>query len=354
MKLLFTVAAIAVITFPQQALADYDEQRRSDPLWLENHGWTLDHHPAGIATLDSSADKAGMINKINVLDVGLVNAYDHATDAYDSAGRAHARLNGAEDRMNVQQKSIETLSKEKADVSWVDQQLNAKADAAEVNDQLKIKVDKEAFLADQRRQDAATVQAAERAERAQVSANQAQVSADRANNTASVAQDTAQRASSNTTRNAQSIKAMNEQINADSHEGVIRSQAVLNASKHYTDVRINERMSADRDDHTAQDRMVLDESKAYTDVRVNGMAHHIENVKREERAGIAGIAALASIPTAQQIRHLNIGAGVGAFENVQAVAIGGSYRFSSSVAVKASFSTTGNIHVGGAGMSYEW
>ncbi len=125
----------------------------------------------------------------------------------------------------------------------------------------------------------------------------------------------------------------------------------------YTDIRADE----EREAAVKREAAVLSESKAYTDVRMeqaskrqDALDHKQKQQQREYRAGVAGVAAMANIPTAREIGRLSIGAGVGSFAGTNAVAVGGSYRIDARTTVKGSFSTTGSDHVAGAGVAYEF
>lgn len=67
-----------------------------------------------------------------------------------------------------------------------------------------------------------------------------------------------------------------------------------------------------------------------------------EQNKEEARAGIAGVAAMANIPSARPGERLMIGAGVGTFKNEQALAVGASINAGEHTAVKFSVSSATN------------
>lgn len=122
----------------------------------------------------------------------------------------------------------------------------------------------------------------------------------------------------------------------------------LNAVASYSDA--NARSYADTAERNAN---------AYTDEKIKGvesdlanMAKQNRNTQREARAGVAGAAAMANIPTAQEIGRLTVGAGAGFYKDAQAVAVGASYRFDNRVTLKGSVSTTGRDTAAGAGVSY--
>lgn len=81
----------------------------------------------------------------------------------------------------------------------------------------------------------------------------------------------------------------------------------------------------------------------------------VENNKAEARAGVAGVAAMANIPTARTDEHVMIGAGLGTFKGEQALAVGASINLASNIAVKLSVSsaTNGDAAAGvGAGIGF--
>ncbi|CAJ1863441.1 hypothetical protein PEKONANI_02851 [Aeromonas jandaei] len=88
---------------------------------------------------------------------------------------------------------------------------------------------------------------------------------------------------------------------------------------------------------------------------LNNLSNEVHDFKKEARAGIAGIAAMANIPDPVAVGKFTVGAGVGYFNYESAVAVGAAYRQSDSVAYKLSVSAnSGNTisPVIGAGVSY--
>ena len=89
---------------------------------------------------------------------------------------------------------------------------------------------------------------------------------------------------------------------------------------------------------------------------IAGLKGDINSVRNEERAGIAAAVAGANIPQAIHAGKGNIGAGFGSFHGSNAVAVGGSYRFSNdSTTIKATVGVgSGSNMTFGAGISQEF
>lgn len=75
----------------------------------------------------------------------------------------------------------------------------------------------------------------------------------------------------------------------------------------------------------------------------------------EAEGGIAGVAAMANIPQVEPGKNFAVGAGYGNFKGENAMALGGSARFSENVVAKASvgFGSNSATTVGG-GVAYSW
>lgn len=85
------------------------------------------------------------------------------------------------------------------------------------------------------------------------------------------------------------------------------------------------------------------------------LKRQIDDNKKDANAGIAGVAAIASIPQVTDKQDFSIGAGVGARGSEQALAVGFSGRVTDSVVTKVAVSTdTQNGWTVGAGVSYGW
>ncbi len=81
----------------------------------------------------------------------------------------------------------------------------------------------------------------------------------------------------------------------------------------------------------------------------------LQNDMQEAEGGIANVAAMANIPQVDQGKNFSVGAGYGNFKGENAMALGGSARFSENVVAKASvgYSSESSTTVGG-GVSYSW
>lgn len=91
-------------------------------------------------------------------------------------------------------------------------------------------------------------------------------------------------------------------------------------------------------------------SKGFSDLK-----RQIDDNKKDANAGIAGVAAIASIPQVTSNQDFSVGAGVGARGSEQAVAVGFSGRVTENVVTKVAASTdTQNGWTVGAGVSYGW
>lgn len=85
------------------------------------------------------------------------------------------------------------------------------------------------------------------------------------------------------------------------------------------------------------------------------LKRQIDDNKKDANAGIAGVAAIASIPQVTDKQDFSIGAGVGARGSEQALAVGFSGRVSENVVTKVAVSTdTQSGWTVGAGVSYGW
>lgn len=89
--------------------------------------------------------------------------------------------------------------------------------------------------------------------------------------------------------------------------------------------------------------------------QLRGLERNINRVETLASRGIAGVAALASIPQVEQGKTFSLGAGVGSYNGYQAIAVGGSGRITQNTIVKASVATSAHGKpTFGAGISYSW
>lgn len=81
----------------------------------------------------------------------------------------------------------------------------------------------------------------------------------------------------------------------------------------------------------------------------------IDDNRKKASAGIAGVAAMANIPQVSQDSTFSVGAGVGAYDSEQGLAVGFSGRINNNIVTKVSVSaTTQSEFVMGAGVGFEW
>lgn len=91
-------------------------------------------------------------------------------------------------------------------------------------------------------------------------------------------------------------------------------------------------------------------NKGFSDLK-----RQIDDNKKDANAGIAGVAAIASIPQVTDKQDFSVGAGVGARGSEQAIAVGFSGRISDSVVTKFAVSSdTQNGWTMGAGVAVGW
>ena len=87
----------------------------------------------------------------------------------------------------------------------------------------------------------------------------------------------------------------------------------------------------------------------------SNLKRQIDDNKKDANAGIAGVAAIASVPQVTSNQDFSVGAGLGARGSEQAIAVGFSGRITENVITKAAISTdTQNGWTVGAGVSYGW
>lgn len=134
------------------------------------------------------------------------------------------------------------------------------------------------------------------------------------------------------------IDAANQNIEAN-------RQALVNTNKRVA------QNTADIANH--EQRITTLESQ--TNARFGDLKKQIDNNKKEANAGIAGVAAMASIPQVTDKQDFSIGAGVGNRDGENAMAIGFSGRVTDNVVTKVAVAAdTQSGWTFGAGMSYGW
>lgn len=132
------------------------------------------------------------------------------------------------------------------------------------------------------------------------------------------AQGTADKALQQGSINAQDIQTLNKDIQSVDHASKVRNEQTLKDANGYTD-------------------------------------HKVNQVRRIATDGIASTAALSGIPQAIHAGRGNVGVGVANYNSSNAVAVGGSYRFSDDqTTIKFGVGTTGSNTVINAGAGYEF
>ena len=86
------------------------------------------------------------------------------------------------------------------------------------------------------------------------------------------------------------------------------------------------------------------------------MAKDYNSFKKQTNGAIAGLAAMANIPQPYSVGKFSVGAGVGYYENENAISVGMGYRYSENLTFKASVaSNTGDVEpIIGAGVGFEF
>lgn len=158
-----------------------------------------------------------------------------------------------------------------------------------------------------------TTEQGEQIDRNTQNISKSQKAADNAQHTGNVAYH-------NTQINAQNIDALNQEMGTVDSRIANGNTRTLNAANDYTDSRMG----------------IIDEK--------------VNKTRKEARAGIAGVAAMANIPQVAD-KDLTIGVGIGNFQDATAVAAGGVYKTSQVSAVKFSVASDGHEQTYGLGFS---
>ena len=130
----------------------------------------------------------------------------------------------------------------------------------------------------------------------------------------------------------------------------------------------NANIQANRDAITSTNRVVsqhsaelanheqrIGELEQSTNQRFGALKNQVERNKKDADAGVAGVAAMASIPQLTEYQTFNIGAGVGSRHDQQALAVGFSARASQNVVIKVSAASDSNSGwTVGAGAAVGW
>lgn len=147
--------------------------------------------------------------------------------------------------------------------------------------------------------------------------------------------------------NGEAGKAMSQATQAQGTADTAQRSTQINAADIQT-IRSNTREIDDRI-HQGSDRAVQ-QANAYTDSRLKESDRRIDNVRREARSGIAGVAAMANIPQIPN-KDYTVGVGAGHYMDRTAVALGAVIRSSESTAWKISAASDGNTPTYGLGFA---
>ncbi|MEG5932564.1 YadA C-terminal domain-containing protein [Enterobacter hormaechei] len=99
----------------------------------------------------------------------------------------------------------------------------------------------------------------------------------------------------------------------------------------------------------------ISELESSNNAQFKSLKGQIDDNKKSADAGIAGVAAMSNIPQVTESQTFNVGAGVGARGDQQAMAVGFSARATQSVVVKASVAADTNSEwTVGAGVAIGW
>lgn len=297
---------------------------------LQNKAGTYVTKPelaTGLATKVDNADfVADQIRQDNALTDGLATKANQ-TDL-DQAIKDQSDTDRAQDRLTAQlhadvdgKVKTETADRKAADAAHDTALADHDLRITSNTNALTSKVDTSVFTADQQRQDnAAKVEASKRD--GQFVTLSSGVAA---------AQATGDYAHSR-------IDAANQNIEAN-------RQDLVNTNKRVA------QNTADIANH--EQRITTLESQ--TNARFGDLKKQIDNNKKEANAGIAGVAAMASIPQVTDKQDFSIGAGVGTRDGENAMAIGFSGRITDSVVTKVAVAAdTQSGWTVGAGVSYGW
>lgn len=130
----------------------------------------------------------------------------------------------------------------------------------------------------------------------------------------------------------------------------------------------NANIQANRDAITSTNRVVsqhsaelsnhemrIGELEQSTNQRFGALKNQVDRNKKDADAGIAGVAAMSSIPQLTEYQTFNVGAGVGSRHDQQALAVGFSARAAQNVVVKVSAASDSNSGwTVGAGAAVGW
>lgn len=132
-------------------------------------------------------------------------------------------------------------------------------------------------------------------------------------------------------------------------------QAFSNAAANSQSIRRTNERVAEHSAQLANHEQRITGLEQQTNRSFANMDKRLDNVRDGANAGVASVAAMASIPQVTEYQTFALGAGVGSRHDQQALAVGFSARAASNVVVKASVSTdTTDSITWGAGASIGW
>lgn len=264
-------------------------------------------------------------------------------------------------------------------------------DRANISKLQETKLDKSAFSADQSRQDKALASAvalqsardAGQDEHINNVQSAAQTANDRASNLEVRADGTESAIrETNTQLQITDKRSQNNAVRLDGVESVNTHQEAritqnssdivqLYSNGEYAQSRIdaaNANIQANRDAISSTNRVVsqhsaeldnheqrIGELEQSTNQRFGSLKNQVDRNKKDADAGVAGVAAMASIPQLTEYQTFNIGAGVGSRHDQQALAVGFSARAAQNVVIKVSAASDSNSGwTVGAGAAVGW
>lgn len=131
--------------------------------------------------------------------------------------------------------------------------------------------------------------------------------------------------------------------------------ANANIQANHDAIRSTNRVVSHHSEQLANHEQRIQTLEQETNRNFGALRNQVDRNKKDADAGIAGVAAMASIPQVLESQSFNIGAGVGSRHDQQALAVGFSARASHNVVVKVSAATDSNSSwTVGAGAAIGW
>lgn len=351
---LTVMTSFAAVAAPNPSPSAYDRIQDGRISSVETD---LNNTKLGVVVVDQKADAA-----LSQSSAALYLAGEAKTDAQQAlnglAGKVdkadYAADKDAQNTRDNQQDALIETNGNKADAALQGVASNGSAITALQNG----KVDKADFMADQQRQDDALVNeasiraAGDNALGAKIVTKADQVALDK---------EVADRAAADRAQDvvtAQNYHDTTQKLATKVDNSTFQQRAAD------LDVRIAENRAAQQKTnqvvagHTAQlanHEQRITSLEQQTNANFKDLRSQIDDNKREANAGIAGVAAIASIPQVTDKQDFSIGAGVGARDGESALAVGFSGRITPNVITKVAVSTDSQSGwTVGAGMSYGW